>query len=92
MKKSTPQQASPSLSPEVQAALDAVRKAEEALRQAQAAYEQAQQTPSAESDHACRSDAERLYDQGLAFVRQYPGVGVCGAAVLGFLVGRALRR
>lgn len=94
VKKPSPRQtASSATSPEVQAAIEAVRKAEAALHEARLAYQQAQHEESqAAAPHACRTDLERLYDQGLAFVRKYPGVGVGGAAVLGFLIGRSLRK
>jgi ElaB/YqjD/DUF883 family membrane-anchored ribosome-binding protein len=87
------QNASQATSSDVRAAIEAVRKAEEALHEARQAYQQAQQveTPAADA-HSCRSDVERLYDQCLAFVRKYPGVGVGGAAVVGFLIGRSLRK
>lgn len=78
---------------EAQAALEALQKAAEALREAQQAYEEARQAEAAVAAERSRgADLKELYQQGLAFVRKHPGVGVSGAVALGFLIGRSLRR
>ncbi len=69
-----------------------VERAREALREAEASYQQVCDQAAEGSAQPGRLTLGEAIDGSLEFVRRHPVSGLCGAGILGYLVGRWLRR
>jgi ElaB/YqjD/DUF883 family membrane-anchored ribosome-binding protein len=79
-------------SPEVQAAEEAVHRAEQELKNARALYEQVRQQATDRLKQVREKTVGEVIDGTLKLVKRYPGPGVLVAALLGFFLGRLFRR
>jgi ElaB/YqjD/DUF883 family membrane-anchored ribosome-binding protein len=79
-------------SPEVQAAGEAVRRAEAELKKARALYEQVRQQATDRLRQVREKTVGEMVDGTLKLVKKYPGPGVILAALFGFFLGRLFRR
>jgi ElaB/YqjD/DUF883 family membrane-anchored ribosome-binding protein len=78
--------------PEVSEAAADVEQARETLQQAEANYRRVCDEAAARVCQASRMTLGEAVDGSLEFVRRHPVSGLCAAGVLGFLIGRVLRR
>jgi len=79
-------------SPDVQAAEEAVFRAEVELKKAKELCDQVRQQATDELKRVREMTVDELVDGTLKLVREYPGPSVVIAAILGFFVGRLFRR
>jgi ElaB/YqjD/DUF883 family membrane-anchored ribosome-binding protein len=76
----------------VRSAADAVHRAEAELKKARDFYEKARQQAADRLKAARETRLGDLIDGTLELVRKHPGLGVALAGLIGFFLGRRLRR
>jgi ElaB/YqjD/DUF883 family membrane-anchored ribosome-binding protein len=79
-------------SPEVNAAANAVQRAEAELKKAREVYEQVRQKATEQLSQVRQKRVGELIDDTLKLVRKHPGPSVVIAALVGFWLGRLFRR
>lgn len=82
----------PNDAPEVEAAAEAVRRAEEELAKAQAYYLELREQAVEHIQHIRESQVGDVIDATLRWVRKHPGGGVLIAGLVGLFLGRLFRR
>ena len=78
--------------PEVAEAATDVDQARASLQQAEANYRRVCDEAAERVSQASRMTLGEAIDGSLEFVRRHPVSGLCAAGVLGFVIGRVLRR
>ncbi len=76
----------------IQKAADAVRRAEDELRKAKQLYQKVRCEAAERLRAARQTTLGDLIDGAVNLVKKYPGPGVIAAVVIGFFLGRSLRR
>ena len=79
-------------SPEVQAAEEAIRRAEAELSKAKEVYREVRQQAAEQLKRVRETTVAELVDGTLKLVKKHPGPSVLIAAVIGFFLGRLFRR
>ena len=77
---------------DVEAAAKQVDSAREQLRKAEAYYEEMKSKAAEQAQQLRETSLGDVIDGVLEFVQKHPGIGVVGAAALGFLLGRTSKR
>ena len=88
-KKTTPAAETPD---EACSATEALRRAKAELDKAQAFYEEIRQRATDRLKSVREASVGDMLDNTLDAVRRHPGAGLTVAAIIGFLLGRLLRR
>ena len=91
-KKAASQRAADGGQEDVTAAAEQLDSAREQLRKAEAYYEQMKSKAAEQAQQLRETTLGEVVDGVLEFVQKHPGVGVAGAAALGFLLGRISKR
>jgi len=78
--------------PYVEDAERALVQAQQQLRKARRRYQQVRRKAKKEIGEARDKKLSELTDEGMEFVRHYPGISVAIAAAFGFFFGRLFRR
>lgn len=91
-KKDAPKTATSSRQENVEAAVKQLDSAREQLRKAEAYYEEMKSKAAEQAQQLRETSLGDVVDGVLEFVQKHPGVGVVGAAALGFLLGRTSKR
>ena len=91
-KKEAPKRAAGGGHDDVAEAAEQLDSAREQLRKAEEYYAQMKAKAAEQAQHLRETTLGEVADGVLDFVQKHPGVGVVGAAALGFLLGRISKR